>query len=145
MKTPQLTIERVGYNGETGKVDYVDLHDESTGMAIMCIAQSQHFHGFNTPKKVATIAPEAQKAPVARHRHTVRPFTPKEVYKELEALPVGATLNATPYVNANVPFRTFADRVYGYVWGKNRHLPENEKRTYTTSRVSGQVLVTRVK
>src|SRR5437899_360931 len=44
---PQLTIERVLFDTETGFVKAVDLHDETTGKAYYCETRSSHFHGFN--------------------------------------------------------------------------------------------------
>ena len=52
VKPPQLTIERVLWDSETGKVTAVALHDESRGMALFCQVVEVRFHGFNTPKKV---------------------------------------------------------------------------------------------
>jgi len=46
-KSPEITIERVLFNGETGELTALDVHNESNGKAYFLEVKTSHFHGFN--------------------------------------------------------------------------------------------------
>ena len=52
VKAPEITIERVLWNPETGELTALDVHNESDGRAYFLEVRSFHFHGYN--KKLST-------------------------------------------------------------------------------------------
>ena len=46
-KPPEITIERVLFNGETGELTALDVHNETDGRAYFLEVKTSHYHGFN--------------------------------------------------------------------------------------------------
>lgn len=47
---PEITIERVLWNSETGELTNLDVHNESDGCAYFLKVVGCHFHGYNKKK-----------------------------------------------------------------------------------------------
>lgn len=48
VKVPEITIERLLFEGETGELKALDVHNETDGCAYFLEVKSSHYHGFNT-------------------------------------------------------------------------------------------------
>lgn len=51
IKTPIITIERILFDGESGRLKALDVHNETDGCAYYLEVVSTHFHGFKDKKK----------------------------------------------------------------------------------------------
>lgn len=153
---PELSIERIGYDSATGHVDYIDVHDESRGMALFCKVESAHFHGFNNPKNARPVksaiesAPKARKGVAKGRKYLKGPNTPQIVKNTIQGMAVGDVYDATddlaPLLAALRTFRKIQTRIAGYVWLRNKDADENSKRSYTVERTrDSRTEITRVK
>ncbi|MEI6580789.1 MAG: hypothetical protein WCO07_01310 [bacterium] len=50
-KIPEIIIERILFDGRTGHISALDVHNESNGYAYFLEVKTRHFHGFNKPQK----------------------------------------------------------------------------------------------